>query len=489
MTGCYWRIAGQWVVRSAVLWTGLLLAACATVAPPPAHQAGTAACRRLFQNVDHTVADAGVRDHGPYPIAGFPYLRINRFYASFRDQVGGAGRFSAWVRQLAAMDRRARHFELSNLPPAEMVRLGADIGPRLERCRQLLLENDLARPGQQDKLRRQARVPDGYLSWERIVGLYPLTALFVSAGVSRWHAEVHRTFAIPLDRLPVTGRLVRWAPSGGRPLDAAGVRAILQRHIDVLGIPRPDAAERDRLFATFAPVWEVDVDDADDRIGTPVWRHGRLAVDPDRPAVFRQLSYARFHGQVLLQLNYIVWFPGRDSHDIYGGRFDGIDWRVTLGPNGTPWLYDAIHNCGCYHEFFPSRHLRLKDGRHGPYFETPLVPQPAPAGQPLVLRIAHQTHYIQRIYHAGQALPTQAMAWQDYDMLRSLPDATGHRSMFGAHGIVAGSERAERLLLWPTGVRSPGAMRQWGRHDTAFVGRRHFDDPYLIQSLFEAAEP
>ena len=23
------------------------------------------------------------------------------------------------------------------------------------------------------------------------------------------------------------------------------------------------------------------------------------------------------------------------------------------------------------------------------------------------------------------------------------------------------------------GIRSPGAMRQWGRHPTAFVGRRH----------------
>ena len=34
------------------------------------------------------------------------------------------------------------------------------------------------------------------------------------------------------------------------------------------------------------------------------------------------------------------------------------------------------------------------------------------------------------------------------------------------------------------GIRSPGAMRQWGHHATAFVGRRHFDDPYLIEQLF-----
>jgi hypothetical protein len=28
-------------------------------------------------------------------------------------------------------------------------------------------------------------------------------------------------------------------------------------------------------------------------------------------------------------------------------------------------------------------------------------------------------------------------------------------------------------------------MRQWGRHATAFVGRRHFDDPWLLDLYFE----
>jgi hypothetical protein len=28
-------------------------------------------------------------------------------------------------------------------------------------------------------------------------------------------------------------------------------------------------------------------------------------------------------------------------------------------------------------------------------------------------------------------------------------------------------------------------MRQWGRHATAFVGRRHFDDPRLVERYFE----
>jgi hypothetical protein len=41
------------------------------------------------------------------------------------------------------------------------------------------------------------------------------------------------------------------------------------------------------------------------------------------------------------------------------------------------------------------------------------------------------------------------------------------------------------------GIRSAGAMRQWGRQATAFVGRRHFDDADLIERRFELdlAEP
>lgn len=73
--------------------------------------------------------------------------------------------------------------------------------------------------------------------------------------------------------------------------------------------------------------------------------------------------------------------------------------------------------------------------------------------------------------------------------VRSLPAGNGgQRSLFGAHGLMPGSERPERFILWPMGIRSPGAMRQWGRHPVAFVGCRHFDDPFLFESLFEETQ-
>ena len=78
----------------------------------------------------------------------------------------------------------------------------------------------------------------------------------------------------------------------------------------------------------------------------------------------------------------------------------------------------------------------------------------------------------------------QSYSLKPYNELRSIKTAQGFVNLFGLNGIVKGSERGERFLLWPSGIRSPGAMRQWGRHATAFVGRRHFDDVDLLDKYY-----
>ncbi len=104
-----------------------------------------------------------------------------------------------------------------------------------------------------------------------------------------------------------------------------------------------------------------------------------------------------------------------------------------------------------------------------------------------VLRIAATTHYIERVSfdpsQTGQAIQYHL---DNADKLRSLSANNGApRSLFGQDGIVAGTERGERFLFWPMGIAEPGAMRQWGHHATAFVGRRHFDDARLFEGAFE----
>lgn len=471
-----------------LLLVTLLLAGCATVGKPVAPPEGDslAACRMLYREADAAIERAGVRDQGSSLVPGFPYLRTTRLLASFRDELADPRRWSAWVGHLAAMDAEARALELRNLPEPIAGHDGNTLREELDRCRKQLLAADTGQPGRRAALRAAASVPDDYVAWWRVAGLYPLTAPIVSARVSAWQAETRKTFARPLADLPVAGSLVRWAATPGAPMEAAEVSNILHRSLDPLRIPLPAPADLVRLFDTFAPVWEVSVADDDDRIGAPRRDNGPR-VDVTRPTLYRKVSHTRFGDRVLLQLNYIIWFPARPGNDIYAGHLDGINWRVTLGPEGEPWLYDAIHNCGCYHQFFPGRRLRLRSDPPTGYFEPPLLPQTAPERQPLVLRIAQRTHFIQRVYHDEAMRAAQPMAWEEYDALRSLPSNGGYRSLFGEHGLVPGSERSERFILWPMGIRSPGAMRQWGRHATAFVGRRHFDDPFLIESLFERA--
>ena len=105
-----------------------------------------------------------------------------------------------------------------------------------------------------------------------------------------------------------------------------------------------------------------------------------------------------------------------------------------------------------------------------------------------MIRLNSGSHYIVRVYADEPA--GEVYACDDYRSLYSVPVAatSARRSLFGPDGLVPGSERGERWLLWPMGIPSPGAMRERGRHATAFIGRRHFDDPRLLEKLFEPGQ-
>jgi hypothetical protein len=460
----------------------LFAGGCAFQAPPPAQPTSpTAECAALFQALDLEIAHAGAMDHGPVRIAGFHWLRADRFLASFAPDPARTELFAAWVERLGQLDSTARTLELVNYSDGVAGPGAAGLEADLARCRTLLQEQLLLDPGLGAQLAAAVQVPDDYVTAWRIAGLYPLTAPFVSLGIARWHEEARRTFDTPLGELPIAGNLQRW-----RVAYPEAESGYIPRY-DALGIPVLDDSALKILFRRHAPVWEVDVVDHNDRIGTPVFAE-RASVSTDSATQYHYTSYTRFGDRILLQLNYVIWFPARTGTDIYAGNVDGLTWRVTLGPDGEPWMYDSIHNCGCYHMYFPTAHLHLREDLPAAGFEPPLVPQSAPE-PPLVVRIDSGRHYIQRVYQdtaAGAAgARTADLAEADYDQLRSLPAGSGYRSFFGPHGLVQGSERGERFLLWPMGVRSPGAMRQRGHQPVAFVGRRHFDDARLIETLFQ----
>lgn len=467
-----------------------LLGGCASLERPTDLSPAELACFSLFEEVDVHIQHAGLRDGGVSPVAGFPYLRSNRLLAALAGQADEGARLDSWLRHLGDLDARARDLELQRYAKPIAGHTPAALAEHLGRCREDLLARDRQQPARLVRLREASQVADDYVLWWRVAGLYPLTAPIYTFGINRWHRQTHATFATPLEELPLQGQLQRWAAAAHSVPTAGTLRDWLANQRDPLGLPRFDEGQLQALFARFAPIWEVDVVDGNDHIGNIRWQDGPQ-VDTTRPAEYRLLSYTLLNGQVLPQLNYLVWFPARPGKDIYAGWLDGIWWRVTLGPDGEPLLYDSIHSCGCYHLIFPTAALQRREHRARFYVEPPLLPQQAPRGERLVIRISSARHYIERIYAVADSHSSVPLQPEPYEKLRALPaeDGSGYHSLFGRHGLVAGSERPERFLFWPTGIRSAGAMRQWGRQATAFVGRRHFDDPHLLDTLFQQVAP
>ncbi len=502
------------------LWLALvLLAGCAVTpgwreAPPPDGRR----CLALLDAFDAEVAEAGVGDAGRARVAGFPYLRGDRLLASFAPALRhhpDAPRYVDWLGRMRLGDAESRRIEAANLPAPARQRLVRHTGGEApataaNACGERLLAEELLGPDDgpaRAALRETVAAPDHYVDTWRVLGLYPLTRVGLSLGYGRWRDAYLAGFDGPF---PTRGQARRYAPAPpeGPPLDAeAAARLVRTALRGPLGLVDLDDDALRRLAAHHAPVFAIETRGHDDRLGAPYWRRGPAgplpAVDTNRPVADVRLAHTRFDGRVLPQLVYTVWFPARTrtgALDILGGRLDGVVWRVTLGADGRPLIHDSIHACGCYHLFFPVPPLRRvvvpadRDLREAPL--TPAYTPPRRPGQRLALRLAAVSHYLvglEAVDDAATADATYALR-----LTRSpprygrrslaLPDG-GRRSLFGPEGIVAGTERLERFLLWPAGIRSPGAMRQWGTHATVFVGRRHFDDPFLFEEAFELPMP
>ncbi len=457
-------------------------------------------CAHWFRALDRAVARAGVSDIGARRIDGFPYLRVDRLAASFsaearvRDDI-----HTAWIERLRELDRAGRRIEIANLPETALRELDADdretLLARLADCAPRLAGVDLVTGDYNETLGRRARVDDDYSSLKRALGLYELTRLPFHAGVEIWQEAAAREIAAVRDGKTADAPLQYYRPPEIAAYRRAEVRDLLATAAQhPLGIARLSPLQRDRLFATYAPIFEIETAGEFDRIGAPYWSDGRTAqIDTSRPTVYRRIDHTRVDGRTLLQLVYLAWFQERPpAHwiDLLAGPFDGVAWRVTLAPDGEPVLFDSIHPCGCYHMFFPTPRIEPL-AAPSESIEWAFVPASLPRianDDRLVVSLQSRSHYLRNVW-PGEADQATTYRFADYDDLRTLPLPNGGtRSLFGDDGLVAGSARGERFLFWPMGILSAGAMRQAGSQATAFVGRRHFDDPDLVEKRFRLLE-
>jgi hypothetical protein len=456
---------------------------------------------RFFELLDRTVAEAGVRDASVFKVSGFPYLRTNRFLTGLKDELNNNARKEQWVRRMRQLDLEARQKEIHNLPVAALNDLARELGEpagrqmlqdRVAFYAEKMLTHDRFLPHFYEVLLRAVADQSEYSTAMRVVGIYPLTSMPVTAVTRSVQEKFRKWHHAPAGQLEILGTLTAYMPALSTEYSANTVRLVLNRsRQNALLIPQPSIADQQTLVAMFAPIINQDVAAAYDNLGEVVWQDNKVSINAAKPTVYYYFSHARLKGVPILQLNYVFWYSARNGQNspwIERGPVDGITVRVSLDYDGHPFMVDIMNNCGCYHFFVPH------PNKIGKMIPTPdgvdaFVPRRLPESYPrkrLKLRIIsgwHQVAHMDDEMIAARSLPYKLVAYEQLEMLRL--DDQSFESIFNSAGIGKGSGRIEPLIFFPMGIVDIGSMRQRGHHATKLVGREHFDDPDLFDRNFE----
>lgn len=477
---------------SLTLFSVVTLFGCASIKQPDYTSTSAsdefAACYRAYQSAENLIRKESHVSAHTQPLYGYPFFRTNRFLSEIGQRASEATEISQWLSLMNKLATDAIENETKTLSRKLQENISVE---RLHACAPIILDQYLEKPDAIKDIRSKAVAKDEYHEMNKILGLYPLSAVPMRMGVKRWHKEALSTFSTaPKPDYEWVSYLTK-----AKPLTHAQVEKILDRSTKApLEIPIPSPKDASRLAEQFAPIWRVDTKTNDDVIGRPEINANGATINTLEQEVYWYLSHSIFEGQVLLQLNYVIWLPSRPKTNLLdplGGPIDGLHWRVTLSRDGTPLIYDSIHNCGCYHMFFPSKKLKKHFDAHL-YQEPILIPKSMEKVKPnekIALYLEAQTHYLIGVEKEKPAYKGHHMKLRPYHKLEAIPvtsRANTHQNLFDHDGLINESARLERFLFWPMGVPAAGSMRQRGTHATAFIGERHFDDATLFETLFRS---
>jgi len=524
------------VVRSVLLLLFLqLLNGCASsgyspkLASVPADLPDAQQCAAVWHEFQLSVNVQGVFDAQDWPLPGYEFLRLDRATSHLLQEDLSAAQKLSWLELTYDKGKLARQIENHKLENAYDI-------TSLENCLSRLLP-ELAEDSNFWSYARTQSFPDRYSLSRQIFGLYYVFRPVVNWQVKALNERVSSTFQRyesqhpwHLYSLREQSRAPRLAPTpaasspwradlqenefAGLSMAAVrhqphisqqGVRSILNRNQqkNALGLPYFSKAQTRALAEHYHPIIALEFGHEDDRVGRPVNVDGEWTVS-EQPGLFTSVSYVWWQDQWLPQLVYHWWYPARPKSaliDILAGELDGLIWRVTLDWDGNVLFYDSIHPCGCYHKVYPAKPGIVFRGTQEDEERLMVLPvvYPGPEHRP-VIKISSIAHYVVGLEfnHTNNNSPDPLSVASlgnaenyyyeisAYDELRL--QKSGDQYLFGRDGLVHGTERLERFLLWNMGVISPGTMRQWGHHATAFVSRRHFDDPMLFETYFELTD-
>ncbi len=439
------------------------------------------ACKEYAALIRRKVKVSGYQDNQFTLVYKYPELRMDRFLESFRFELNTDAKREAWFDLLFQHARSTRQIELFNVWP-DFPALHHD---KLEACHSKALEQLLENKEMQQAIIERAVIKDNYRDWQRILGASAVVGTFVNRQVDKWRQAQERKAKQQVwkgweNALLYQPKAVSVNVKGDY---TAWMEQARSRH--PLGVPLLDDGFYRELFDYYAPTWLLENDADYNQPGSPTrGRGGQIEFSLAHPVIYTYITYSRLYDQVLLQLNYVIWFserPKPHSLDLYGGQLDGLIFRITLDEDGSPLIYDSVHNCGCYHTLFSLKpDTRIQAGKGEPIY---IVRRDLQTHRPVIVINSAEHIMIDVIDPSVVVSHFSAMQPREYSLIPydRLREAKPLR-LFNQTGMLPDTERLERFFLWPFGIYSPGAMRQAGHHAAAFTSIRHFDDARLLEN-------
>lgn len=439
-------------------------------------------CTLVADEFRQAVDSEGVSNASAPALATLPMFHSNRFLDLLAQEPATQLQTKEWFSQSAALGTAIRSSENQNLklpwPDSRLALIAS--------CAISFASLDDHADSRQSALQQLPLISDHYDSLPQLLGFNWLLRPIFKSRIEKLHEQERLWF----EQADSFDESISYKPKEiDEQKDSDLEEWFSQAYAaSQLKIPKLTDAQLSSLFALHSPKLTIELEDDNDRIGQPIWRNNEIAINLDSPTVYTLPSFTRFGTKNLLQLNYVIWFSERKPTtwlDLFAGKIDSIIWRVTLDEKGKVLLYDSIHSCGCYHKYFVASEKvapRIPALSEEPAIIFNLANIDNEAG--VHIHLTANEHYVVGVNNDVKLTTARPYLLADYSELSNL-DYQGHsKSLFSATGIINESKRLERYTLWPTGISSVGAMRQWGSHATGFVEQQHFDDATLLDQYF-----
>jgi len=273
-------------VLAAVL-CGVGLNSCAQPSPFVGIFEALAPCRDKYAEIDAQVDAAGARSSIYYRVKGFPYFRMDRLHASYREANLSPDELGAWTRHMRDYDQQAREIEFINM--GMPLRDRANTLEYLQGCGRGLAQIELEDPKMLARLRKAMAAPDEYDDAARRKGLAAADAAIIRDQLVAASAALKSAPAPDL----ASASLSRWVV---KPVANAGglAKGLDFAPPDELGFQSLSDMAWKAFAEKLAPqVWIANATERD-AIGLPALAADGPGVDTTRPSMSYWIGFTRF---------------------------------------------------------------------------------------------------------------------------------------------------------------------------------------------------